>query len=141
MKYFQDIYNITLKYPDAPVLWVGSINKKTYLPIEVCDIPPGQAYIRKLNSDQTANMITFTAEKPQKKLEAIEVGLGKMVGGDGGEINNEYLKDFEMEVDGRPMNVPGRFLSPPGVAYSPKSKTAKLTPQEAQGESFKQSII
>jgi eukaryotic translation initiation factor 2C len=134
--YFQKVYNVSLSYPDAPVLWVGPTNKKTYLPIELCDIPPGQAYIRKLDGDQTANMITFTAEKPQKKLEAIEAGLKTMLGAEGDEITNEYLRDFGIEIDGRPLVVNGRFLPTPSVSYSPKSRAPKLSPQEASGGSW-----
>ena len=39
------------------MLVFGSKEKPTYVPMEVCVISPGQRCLKKLNEDQTANMV------------------------------------------------------------------------------------
>lgn len=57
VKYFYDKYQIQLKYPHLPCLQVGQEQKHTYLPLEVCNIVPGQRCIKKLTDTQTSTMI------------------------------------------------------------------------------------
>lgn len=67
-QYFRENYK-ALKYPNFPCLQVGSETKKVFLPLEVCDITTGQHYKRKLQPQQTAEMIRFTATPPQDRFE------------------------------------------------------------------------
>lgn len=60
MQYFQEHYNMTLRHPFLPCLIVGNIGRPVYLPIEVCDIVPGQRYLKKLNEPQTSQIIRLT---------------------------------------------------------------------------------
>ena len=39
------------------MLIFGAKDKPTYLPMEVCEISPGQRVLKKLDEDQTANMV------------------------------------------------------------------------------------
>lgn len=52
--YFRDNYNISLKYPDAPLMETA---KKTYVPIELLSVKPNQRYNHLLSPFQTSNMI------------------------------------------------------------------------------------
>lgn len=60
-KYFLDKYKMKLRYPHLPCLQVGQEHKHTYLPLEVCNIVPGQRCIKKLTDMQTSTMIKATA--------------------------------------------------------------------------------
>ncbi|KAJ3404441.1 argonaute 1, partial [Chytridiales sp. JEL 0842] len=139
-KYIQQTYNIRLQYPNAPIFWVGPRSKNTYVPFELLYLPPRQSCTRKLNPDQTANMITFTAEKPAVKLAGIEKGLKDLVGteemGGQGEVVNEYLEEFGMSIGGESLGVTGRFLPHPNVLYNTKSPQPKLKPDEVKSGSW-----
>lgn len=60
-KYFLDKYKMKLRFPHLPCLQVGQEHKHTYLPLEVCNIVPGQRCIKKLTDMQTSTMIKATA--------------------------------------------------------------------------------
>jgi hypothetical protein len=68
-KYFASQYK-PLQYPDLPLLVVGSKEKPTYLPMEVCEIVEGQRCLKKLNEKQTSNMVKMTCKPaPERKAE------------------------------------------------------------------------
>ncbi|KRX24858.1 Protein argonaute-2 [Trichinella nelsoni] len=73
-KYFYDRYCIRLKYPQLPCLQVGLEQKHTYLPLEVCNLVPGQRCIKKLTDTQTSSMIKATARSaPDREQEINEL--------------------------------------------------------------------
>ncbi|KAK3319630.1 Piwi domain-containing protein [Cercophora scortea] len=47
---------------------VGSKANPEYYPVTVCDVVPGQNYIRKLSPSQTAEMIGFAVMKPRESI-------------------------------------------------------------------------
>lgn len=51
-------YNISTD-PKMPVVNIGSKEKPVYLPVEVCQVEPGQPVGSKLSPSQTANMLSF----------------------------------------------------------------------------------
>jgi hypothetical protein len=60
-----------------PVVNVGTLDRPSYLPAEVCEVLPGQVIKRRLSPSQTQEMITFACRKPWQNAESI-VGDGKM---------------------------------------------------------------
>jgi hypothetical protein len=50
--YFLNKYRMALYFPHLPCLVVGDPDKCVYLPMEVCDVVPGQRHLRKLNERQ-----------------------------------------------------------------------------------------
>lgn len=46
------------------------------IPAELCTIPPGQLYKKKLSQDQTKRMVTFATKRPQERLDFIKGGAG-----------------------------------------------------------------
>jgi hypothetical protein len=57
--------------PSLPVINVGSREKPSYLPVEVCVVIPGQPANTKLSPNQTANMITFAVRSPGANADSI----------------------------------------------------------------------
>ena len=57
--------------PNMPVVNVGTAGYPSYLPVEVCEVVPGQSFKSKLSSIQTQKMIKFAARKPWENLQFI----------------------------------------------------------------------
>ncbi|CAB5198298.1 unnamed protein product [Rhizophagus irregularis] len=119
--YFQKEYNRRLLYPFLPCVVVG---KNYYLPIEVCDVIPGQRYIQKLNEIQTAEMYKFTCQPPSTRANKIQAGLNIL-----DYRNNEYLKQFGMAVSNNMTVVNARILPTPTIQYHPTSRENRIEPK------------
>jgi eukaryotic translation initiation factor 2C len=57
--------------PKWPVVNVGSRDRPSYLPAEVCEALPGQQMRRKLGPDETRAMIEFACRKPKANADNI----------------------------------------------------------------------
>ncbi|XP_054717751.1 LOW QUALITY PROTEIN: protein argonaute-4-like [Uloborus diversus] len=110
--YFKMQYNIVLQFPQLPCLQVNPEAKRVYLPIEVCDIIEGQHCKKKLEERQNAEMIRFTARKPQDRFHEIENIVRRSDYG-----RDAYLKEFGIKVDPRPLSLEGRVIESPSVRY------------------------
>ena len=51
-QYFLKEYGVKLRFPNMQCLWVGSQNKRIYIPSEVCTVIKGQVNNHKLGPDQ-----------------------------------------------------------------------------------------
>ncbi|KAL1748422.1 Piwi domain-containing protein [Schizophyllum fasciatum] len=113
-EYFVRKYNRRLKYPDIPLVNVGS-TKENLLPPEICQILPNQAFKGKLLDEHTARMITIAAQPPAANAGLIaNMGLTKLGYAQGA----HPLGAFGISV-GREMTVvPGRILAPPKIRYA-----------------------
>lgn len=119
--YFQRVYNLPLRYPNLPCVIV---QKNNQLPMEVCELLPGQRFSGKLGPSQVAEMIKTTCIKPADRLRAIESGVKSFEFG-----SNEYIKAWGLEVAPKPLVVNGRVLSPPKVEYSGASQGSIFEPK------------
>ena len=86
---------------------------KTVFPFEVLKMQPAQRFTRKLNAEQTADMIKHTAMLPQKRRETINNALKTPNILD--YVNNDYMKEFGLHVEPEMMTVPARILPAPQV--------------------------
>ncbi|KAJ2922390.1 hypothetical protein H1R20_g14704, partial [Candolleomyces eurysporus] len=113
-EYFKRKYNRTLKYPDMPLVDVGGA-KQNFLPAELCEILPNQAFKGKLLDDQTAQMIRVAAKPPNVNANMI-VGQGiRELGFTGDSV---AVKAFGASVGNEMAVVPGRILGRPDVQYA-----------------------
>ncbi|OBZ72736.1 Protein argonaute 1B [Grifola frondosa] len=119
-QYFQRKYRIRLRHAnDLPVINVGNARKPNFLPAEICEIVPGQAYRGKLDGDETAAMIRFACNPPAINAESIvnegftELGLRP----DAAAATLTTLGAFGVSVDQEMTVVPGRILPAPIVTY------------------------
>ncbi|KAI0942708.1 hypothetical protein AcW1_003267 [Taiwanofungus camphoratus] len=113
-QYFSRKYRIRLKYAsNLPVVDVGGSN---YLPEEICDILPNQAYRGRLDGDATAAMIKYASKPPAVNADAIVNqgfrDLGLLPGASTGPLDS-----FGLSVKQDMAVVPGRILPPPTPAY------------------------
>ncbi|TPX33837.1 hypothetical protein SmJEL517_g03304 [Synchytrium microbalum] len=126
-EYFQERYHIPLHYAHFPCLVVGDPNKHIYLPMEVCQIIPGQRISRKLNEKQTADMIRFTCQSPHIRSNKIAAGFNLIQ-----TEANATLAAFETTFGREMGTVNARVLSTPIVSYHPNSREPNITPREGQ---------
>ncbi|KAF8314791.1 Piwi-domain-containing protein [Clavulina sp. PMI_390] len=112
--FFQEKYNVTLQYPDLPVINVGSARKAVYVPAEVCHILPNQRFKMKLNADQTTRMLDLAALTPiQSQAEIMRTGLPRL----GLSPLTDSLSAVGIDIGGEMATVPGRILPPVSIGY------------------------
>ncbi|XP_077507753.1 protein argonaute-4-like [Amblyomma americanum] len=68
--YFQNRYH-RLRYPNLPCIQTGNAARPVYLPLEVCVIVEGQHCKKKLDENQTSEMIKHTPQPPAKRFNEI----------------------------------------------------------------------
>lgn len=133
-KYFQDKYNMTLKYPHLPCLQVGQEQKHTYLPPEVCEIVSGQRCIKKLTDIQTSTMIKATARSaPEREREISNLVRRAEFGQD------PFAQEFGVVIQPMMTEVKGRVLNAPKLLYGGRTKMTALPNQgvwDMRGKQF-----
>ncbi|XP_026320235.1 protein argonaute-2 isoform X3 [Hyposmocoma kahamanoa] len=123
-KYFLDKYKMKLRYPHLPCLQVGQEHKHTYLPLEVCNIVPGQRCIKKLTDMQTSTMIKATARSAPDREREINNLVRRA------NFNTDlYVKEFGLTISNNMMEVRGRVLPPPKLQYG--GRVSSLGGQQA----------
>ncbi|KXG53098.1 uncharacterized protein PGRI_001480 [Penicillium griseofulvum] len=117
--YFKKTYNITLKWPDSmPVVNVGTRERPIYLPMEVCEVIPGQPYKPEPSMIQRQNMIKFSCRRPPQNYDSImNEGLDIMG------ISGGHTKVVGIKPGNEMVTVPARILNAPNLLYGSK-KTA-----------------
>ncbi|ORY45562.1 Piwi-domain-containing protein [Rhizoclosmatium globosum] len=106
--YFMQKYNAPLYFPHLPCLIVGDPAKLVYLPMEVCEVVPGQRHLRKLNERQTAEMIKFTCQPPHVRSNKISAGITILQ-----QRDNEYLNEFDVTIGHEMASSTPVFSQPP----------------------------
>jgi eukaryotic translation initiation factor 2C len=81
--------------------------------LECLAIVPSQRYNKRLNGDQTTDMIRATTQKPKDRQKSIREAVESTLRYD----DNPYMKSFGFEVDKEMMTVPARILPAPKVVF------------------------
>lgn len=118
-QYFQHKRGRILKYPNLPYLWVGSKIRKVYLPLELCEIPAGQATNKKCTPTCTANIIKFSATSTDVRKQKIRDLLRRI-----DYQTNPVISGFGIEVNTNFQTIDGRVINPPQIKY----KNSLVTP-------------
>ncbi|KAJ1650826.1 hypothetical protein IWQ61_008466 [Dispira simplex] len=108
--YFRDCYNVRLRYPDAPCV---EVQGGPIFPLELCSIPEGIRYQRKLNENQTAQMIKKTCVRPPERFDRIVRESQKLLNF----RSNPYLRDFGIAVDTSFVTTRAHQLKLPTLIY------------------------
>ncbi|KAF9523774.1 argonaute-like protein [Crepidotus variabilis] len=113
-QYFKKKYNLTLRYPDVPLVDVGG-QKQNLMPAELCQILPDQPFRGKLTDEHTAEMIKYAAKPPNINAIAITTkGLEKL---GFGANRSPQMAAFGVSVGSEMAVVPARILPPPRIQY------------------------
>jgi len=117
--YFRRKYNLTLQYPQLPL--VEMTKKGVKYPLELVHIIQNQRYTTKLDDTQTANMIKFAVSPPSVRLSAIREGKSWL-----NWENDEYLKTYGLRIDDDTIKTNAQLLPPPSIKFG---KGAAENPQ------------
>ncbi|KAJ4412457.1 hypothetical protein N0V82_008775 [Gnomoniopsis sp. IMI 355080] len=112
--YFKDTYNIAASN-DLPVINVGTEDSPSYLPAEVCVVLPGQNAKCRLNSEQTAQMVSFAVRPPWVNAKSIEEDGFETAGMS--RSTNQLLDRFNVTIGQSLITIPARLLKEPYVQY------------------------
>ncbi|EPB92043.1 hypothetical protein HMPREF1544_01107 [Mucor circinelloides 1006PhL] len=126
--YFLKRYNRRLNYPFLPCIVV---RKNNFLPMEVCEISPGQRFTRRLNAKQSSEFITATALPPQTRFNKITQGLNLLQ-----HKNNPYLEEFGLSIDQNMQVIPARIMEPPRITFGQGTIRPQLNGWNLQGKRF-----
>ncbi|KAF7632951.1 hypothetical protein Mgra_00007654 [Meloidogyne graminicola] len=139
LKYFNEKYNLPLKYPHLPCLQVGQEAKHTYLPLEVCEIVSGQRCIKKLSDIQTSTMIKVTARNAPDREKEISALVKRA-----DFVHDPFAQEFGISITPNMTEVKGRVLSAPKLLYGGRNKATALPNQgvwDMRGKQFHTGII
>lgn len=100
-----------MKYPELPLLHVGSIVRNIYLPLEFCEIPAGQATNKKCPPKCVAKMIKFSATSSDVRKKKIVELLNKI------NYSSPEIQGFGLNVGKDFQKVEARVLRPPDIKY------------------------
>ncbi|KAH7943164.1 hypothetical protein HPB52_005953 [Rhipicephalus sanguineus] len=109
--YFQSRYG-RLVHPNLPCIQVGSATHPVYLPLEVCELVEGQHCKKKLDENQTSEMIKRTAQPPAKRFNEIRQSVRDLVSS-----SDQCLREFNIKISTEPTQLKGRVLEPPSLVF------------------------
>lgn len=121
--YLSTRYKLRLRYPQFPCVQVAPVEKKIFLPLEVCEIVPGQRHARKLTEDQTADMIKIACQKPQDRCNRIREAIKHLK-----LDSNPVLDAFGIKIGSDLLQVNGRVLEAPSLYYGEGSRDKTVNP-------------
>lgn len=132
--YFMKTYNVYCQ-KHRPV--VQMTKKSVIMPIEVLKIAGTERYTAKLDERQTSQMIKFAVTLPKERWGAVE--YGKSLLNWQGDV---YLRNYGLVINDKAVEVQGRVLPCPEVAFANGSVPAREASQgrwRIDGRKFLQS--
>ncbi|KAG6899902.1 hypothetical protein C0993_005481, partial [Termitomyces sp. T159_Od127] len=123
--YFRSRENRPLRFPANICVEVGS---GALLPIELCQVPPGQIMKKQIPPEKTKDVVEFSTMKPAERFRSIANGLNTVLAYG----QSEYVRSFGMSVDtaAGPLPITARVLQPPKLKYGPGSKQPTIQPRD-----------
>lgn len=126
--YFFQEYKTKLKYPNLPCV----IDKGRKIPLELCRLVEKQKVMRKMTPDETATIIKKAALKPEATFKHITQNVLEI------QRESKPLKDFGLDLDGKPIEVEGYELLPLSLV----GKTGRpLNPRDGQYDNRKEPFV
>ncbi|KAI0401714.1 ribonuclease H-like domain-containing protein [Xylaria palmicola] len=120
--YFKKSYNTQIRDPDLPVVNVGTRERPSYLPAQICVVIAGQPAKYHL-SPQPQKLNQFTVRSPGDNVKSI-VSKGLSTAGLSGNTFPQ-LNSFGVTISPNLITVQGRVLIPPSLLYG-QNKQARV---------------
>uniref|UniRef100_A0A0E0LKF1 Piwi domain-containing protein n=1 Tax=Oryza punctata TaxID=4537 RepID=A0A0E0LKF1_ORYPU len=124
-EYFNKKYKLKLAFGNLPCLQVGSKEKPNYLPMELCNIIPGQRYKNRLSPTQVSNLMNITNDRPCDRESSIRQTVRS------NQYNStERADEFGIEIDSYPTTLKARVLKAPMLKYHDSGKVTVCKPED-----------
>ncbi|KAI1940571.1 hypothetical protein LOZ66_002167 [Ophidiomyces ophidiicola] len=131
--YFRLAHKFTNMDPTMPVVNVGTMERPSYLPAELCYVESGQATKRKLGPSETREMIKCAVRKPAMNAKSI-VNTGSQIIGSSTALN--LLGNMGIKLVPKLITVPSRILPGPNIQYKSRNVTPKSASWNLTGVQF-----
>ncbi|KAF8165769.1 argonaute-like protein [Crassisporium funariophilum] len=118
--YFKNHVNKPLKFPDVLCIETGS---GAMIPLELCDVLPGQIMRKQIPADKTTDVVEFSKMAPDQRFASIKEGLQVL-----SYSQSEYIREFGMNVTPDPILTKSRVLPPPTLRYGVGSSELTIRP-------------
>ncbi|KAH9303923.1 hypothetical protein KI387_008327, partial [Taxus chinensis] len=111
--YFTNTKQMSLRVSaDLPCVDVGRAKRPNYLPIELCEILPGQRYTKGLTTSQRTSLVEQSRQKPEERMDVLQKAM----------MANDYnsdplLRACNINVNRQLMGIEGRILDPPRLKF------------------------
>ncbi|XP_031261888.1 protein argonaute MEL1-like [Pistacia vera] len=129
--YFQEKYNISLRYASWPSLQSGNDSKPIFLPMELCKIVEGQRYSKKLNERQITALLREACKRPRETEERIRK-IASFNDAESDKLAKEFevdlKKEFGVDVKKELVTIYARVLPPPVLKYNDSGKDRTIRP-------------
>ncbi|KAL0580091.1 hypothetical protein V5O48_001950 [Marasmius crinis-equi] len=114
-EYLQRAYNVNVQYKTIVGVNLSGPNSDhpEILPLELCDVLPGQLFRRKLPEMVTAAAVDFAKMKPDQRLAMVRDRNGPL----DTYCTSEYIAESGMVINTTPITVGGRLLDAPSVLF------------------------
>lgn len=110
--YYKNIKGYQIRFPQLPLLWVGSTQNRVLVPAELCTVLPGQPVNRKCDANQTRNMIRECATHTDVRKGSISHNVANA------RYNTDpVVQEFGFSVSDQMEKVEARILNPPRIKY------------------------
>ncbi|KAK3226875.1 hypothetical protein Dsin_006737 [Dipteronia sinensis] len=126
-QYFQEKYNISLRYASWPSLQSGNDSKPIFLPMELCTIVEGQRYSKKLNEKQVTALLREACKRPSHREESIS-----RISQFNNYQNDSLAKEFGVDVKSELVCIDARVLPPPVLKYNDSGRDRTIRPRVGQ---------
>ncbi|XP_078148836.1 protein argonaute MEL1-like isoform X1 [Carex rostrata] len=136
VQYFQNKYGLNLRYTNLPCLMAGSDSRPKYLPMEVCQIIPGQRYVKKLNERQVTNILRATCKRPHER----EASILQVVNGNNYNSDN-FVREFGMKIYNQMVSIDARVLPPPTLKYHDSGEQNSCQPSFGQWNMMRMKMV
>ncbi|KAK6440392.1 hypothetical protein LTR95_003383 [Oleoguttula sp. CCFEE 5521] len=117
--FFRIRHNVTIADPSLPVVNVGTSANPSYLPLQVCNVRPGQLARGQINPRQTAEMIKFALRPPSANAKAVTTVALSLL-----RLERNDVTAFDLKVQPQLLVVPGRRLPAPQLSFAQKKTTS-----------------
>ncbi|KAI1259661.1 Piwi-domain-containing protein [Xylariaceae sp. FL1019] len=120
-QYFREKYNITLRWPDLPLVHTDKFGT---FPMELCTIADDQRYPYKLTGKQTTAMIKHAVTEPPKRKRGVMAGIQAL------DVQNDrYLRAFGINIDTNMKVTNARLLKNPEIVFGGAGAAARVNPR------------
>ncbi|KAI0289730.1 argonaute-like protein [Russula brevipes] len=120
-EYFQDQLNIPLQFPDMACV---ELSTGAVIPLELCEVPPGQVARKQLSPDEVHEVLRFSMMRPPERMKSVVDGLNVLQYG-----QSEYVRQFGMSISDKLVNVDARIIKPPRLIYNSASRQPNVQPR------------
>lgn len=109
-EYYRSKYNIELEYPDMRL--VEMQDHEVVYPAELLELKGLQRYNRKLSVDMTSRMISYTAQRPQDRMDHIHSCKGLFA-----HEKDPNLARYGLEISQNMLTTKARLLPSPEIQF------------------------